>query len=215
MTPQIYPRFVLGLIVGLTMSGCQIEDESSLDHESLSATSQGLSLGAVLGHNVASGTTAGQTNAVTPVCATSTAGDMTYEWIAPSNGTFTFTTTGALTNFDTVLQIAEYASPGTILACNNDASTSTTRSTVTLSLASAARVLVEIDGYASLSGTYQLGITKNCPTSCTSPPRCHEPVGTCTVTGTCSYTPLCGLDEVCSRSGVCVPRCLTEPQFPC
>lgn len=200
-------------VVGLSLGSCGLAEEPNGGAE-LSEVASQLSLGSTLNHNAASGSTCGLANEVTPSCATSTASDMSFEWTAPSSGTFTFTTTGTGTNFNTVLQIANHSSPGTVLGCNNDANASTTKSTVSVALTSGTKVLVQLDGYASLCGNYQLGISKNCATSCTTPPPCHAPQGSCSITGTCLYASLCGADEVC-RTGRCVPRCTINPSFPC
>lgn len=40
---------------------------------------------------------------------------MSFQWTAPSSGTFTFSTAGS--SFDTVLVIADYNSPSSVLAC--------------------------------------------------------------------------------------------------
>jgi hypothetical protein len=209
---------VMAAAAAWSLLACQLDMEPAEGHlddlDDVESISQGLSLGTSLGHNLASGSTCGLNNGVTPRCAPSNASDMTYEWTAPSSGTFTFTTTGAGTNFNTVLQIADYFSPSTFLGCNDNASASTTKSTLSLSLTSGKKILVAIDGYMSLCGNYQLGITKNCTSSCTSPPPCSEPQGTCTVNGTCSYVSLCDSSEICS-GGECVPRCTIDPRFPC
>ncbi|MEZ4359175.1 MAG: hypothetical protein R3B48_03270 [Kofleriaceae bacterium] len=205
----------LRIAIAMGLAGCvATEDAPPLEEGSLSTAEQGLSLGSSLGNSVAVSGTCGQANAVTPTCASSTASDRTYEWTAPSTGTFTFTTTGPQTNYNSVLQIANHAPPYAALACNDDANPSTTKSTVALSLAASTKVLVQVDGYASLCGNFQLGITKNCTSACNTPPPCRAPVGTCTVYGVCSYENLCDASEVC-HLGECVPKCTIDPRFPC
>ena len=215
-TAKILP-IILACSIGTLLPACQLEMEpmeGDIEESDVESVSHALSLGAALGHSLASGSTCGLNNSVTPICAISTASDMTYEWTAPSAGTFTFTTTGSGTNFNTALQVASYTSPSTIVGCNDNVSSTNDRSSLSLSLSSGTKLLVEIDGHASLCGNYQLGITKNCTSSCNTPPPCHEPQGTCTVSGTCSYVPLCDASELC-RSGECIPRCLIDPRFPC
>lgn len=205
----------LQIALAIGLAGCvAAEDSPRLEEGSLSTAEQASILGTVLGTNVEVNSTEGKANVVTPTCASSTASDLTYVWTAPSSGTFTFTTTGSQTDYDTILQIADHTNPSTVLACNNDASSSTLSSTVALTLTASAKVFVQVDGYGTDSGNFQLGITKNCSSTCTTPPPCRAPVGTCTIYGVCSYESLCDASEVCHR-GECVSKCLLDPTFPC
>lgn len=151
------------LVCGLlALTGCGNVDDGLADDGAfgnLETMSQGLSLGSALGRPVATGSTCGLANAVTPSCTTSTASDMSYEWIAPSAGTFTFST--ANSSFDTVIVVADYYTPSSVLSCTNNV-LGTGGESVSLNLTSGRRLLVTVDGYASLCGPYQLSITKNC-----------------------------------------------------
>jgi hypothetical protein len=191
---------------GLLMIACGPVE--TFETEELGQVSQELSLGSTLAIPAAWGSTCGLNNGVTPTCAPSSASDMSYTWTAPSSGTFTFSTTGS--NFSTVLQVAPYGAPLSPLGCNSNGSSSS----LSLSLTAGQQLIITIDGYASLCGDYKLNISKNCTSSCTTPPPCRYSPGVCTVNGTCSYTSMCDSSEVCS-GGSCVPRCLIDPRYPC
>jgi hypothetical protein len=149
-----------GLMFALTGCG-NVDDGREAEGASgdLLTLSQGISLGSALGKPVYTSGTCGLANAVTPSCTTSTASDMSFEWIAPSAGTFTFSTVGS--NFDTVLVIADYYTPSSVLACAGSV-VGTGGESTSLNLSSGRQLLVTVDGYASLCGSFALNITKNC-----------------------------------------------------
>jgi len=111
-----------------------------------------------------------------------------------------------------VIVIADYYNPSSVLACAGSVY-GTGGESASLSLSSGQRLLVTVDGYASLCGSFKLNITKNCTSSCNTPPPCKTG-GTCSIDGKCVYENLCNLSEVCS-GGECVPRCLFDPRYPC
>jgi hypothetical protein len=122
------------------------------------------------GSPVATGSTTGLTNDISPTCAYSAAPDAEYMWTAPYTGTFNFTTAGS--SFDTVL-VVQNPFNSSVLGCNDD-SNGTLQSTVSLSLAAGTQVLVAIDGYASNTGSYKLNIS--------STPTC-TPLSYATISG--------------------------------
>lgn len=201
---------------GMTLLvACDSGDEIFDEIENIDNVSQALSLSSALGVPVAlpSGSptsTCGLNNGVTPACTSSSASDISYVWSAPSSGTFTFTTNNS--NFDTVLVITDYFNPSSVLACK-DNNRSAAGESVSLSLSSGQQVLITVDGYAALCGTYKLNITKNCTSSCNSTLPCRAP-GYCSISGTCVYENLCFAGEICS-GGECVPRCTIDPSYPC
>lgn len=187
-------RFVaMALFSGTTATlACGTVDETfdaDDGSEEVGTAHLALSLGSKLGAPIklpawTPTSTCGLNNGVTPSCATSSASDISFDWTAPSSGTFSFTTQGS--NFDTVLVIAPYSNPGSPLACANAVS-GTGGESVSLSLSSGQKLIVTVDGYASLCGTYKLNITKDCTGGCNSPPNCKSGPGTCSVSGTCVY----------------------------
>ncbi|NTX06671.1 fibrinogen-like YCDxxxxGGGW domain-containing protein [Myxococcus sp. CA040A] len=114
-------------------------------------------LGSVLGSPVATNNTCAALNEHTPACTTqTTAPDRAYYWTAPSTGMFTFTTTGA--TFDTVLLLLD-ASTHASLGCNDDASSTTFQSSVTVNLTAGTRVKIVVDGYSTRCGDFALNIS--------------------------------------------------------
>lgn len=201
------------------LSACQVTDEVERDAErdaavpSFSSVTQSLSLGSALGIPIstapAPSSTCGLNNGVSPGCGTSSASDISFEWIAPASGTYTFTTSGS--NFDTALVIAPYENPAQRLACRNAVS-GTGGESATLTLVGGRRLLITVDGYASLCGNYVLNISRACSGGCGST-DCVT--GTCLPTGTCSYTPKavgticndgndCTYGDSCNSGGSCI-----------
>lgn len=111
-------------------------------------------LGSALGSPVIMSSTCGAFNEHTPVCASSAAADHSYLWTAPYAGTFTFTTAGS--GYDTVLQLLDPASNAS-LGCNDDAN-GTLQSSVTASLSAWQQVTIDVDGYSSSCGNFNLNI---------------------------------------------------------
>lgn len=196
------------------MAACQISEEGERDGGpvTFSTVTQSFSLGSVLGVPISTSpaptSTCGLNNGVNPGCGTSNASDISFEWVAPSAGTYTFTTNGS--NFDTALVIAPYTSPSGRLACRNSV-LGTGGESATLTLTVGQRLLITIDGYASLCGNYQLNVTKACSAGCSST-ACST--ATCLPTGVCSYAPRpvgtscndgneCTHTDSCNASGSC------------
>jgi hypothetical protein len=191
--------------VGIVCGACQSAD--LVDPEDYEQSEQSLVLDSRLGTALVTRNTCGLSNNLSPRCVTSVAPDESHFWKAPSNGTYKFTVTSS--DFFNVLVVAPFSTPFMALGCAGGRTSSILR----LPLTAGQELQVTIDGENSLCGTYTLGITKECPTACDSPPPCRE-AGFCTVNGVCSYPPLCGSGEVC-QGGQCVPRCSRDPSFPC
>ncbi|WP_224366653.1 hypothetical protein [Hyalangium versicolor] len=139
------------------------------------------------GTAVGQGSTCGARNEVTPSCNSyGNASDFSFHWIAPYNGSFTFTTNGS--NYDTVLVVTDWNSSAT-LGCNDNAPGSGLASAVTVNLAVNQEVSVTVDGSGWACGRFQLninGVPLSCGACNTPPTPCHEPNGTCSGT-TCNY----------------------------
>jgi hypothetical protein len=150
------------LLAGL--GACMMPEEGEQEGDVLGSVEQATYLGnlfGALGSPVASGTTSGLTNDYTPTCIpTSTAPDGSFDWTAPSTGTFTFTTAGS--SFDTVLDIL--AATGGSLGCNDD-SNGNLQSSVTLNLSAGQQLRIVVDGFGSGSGLYRLNIEAAIPTT--------------------------------------------------
>ena len=110
-----------------------------------------------------------------------------------------------------MLVIAPFSTPFAPLAC---ASNGTPTASVDLALNAGDQVIVTIDGFAALCGNYQLSITRDCTSACTSPPACGVSPGTCSAAGQCVYTSKCEAGELC-RNNACVDQCLVNPHLPC
>ncbi|NTX39808.1 hypothetical protein HUA78_35765 [Myxococcus sp. CA033] len=104
---------------------------------------------------VAQGYTCGAADTFTPSCAYSVSPDATYAWTAPSTGLFTFTTAGS--DFDTVLEIVD-STTSQSLGCNDEANSSTSQSSLTLSLVAGQKITVKVEGYSVHCGNYALNI---------------------------------------------------------
>jgi hypothetical protein len=222
--------FAVLFLSGVTaMFACSAPEEAA-DDEEIGTARSALSLGSSLGVPVtlppgSPTSTCGLYNGVTPVCTSSNASDITLEWTAPSAGTYTFTTAGS--NFNTVLVLAPYGSPGNQVACANAVS-GTGGETVSRTVSAGEKLLVTIDGYASLCGTYKLNISKSCTGGCNSPPNCKSGPGTCSVNGTCVYNNApsgtscndgnaCTTGDVCNNKGQCggTPISCNNPPNSC
>lgn len=210
----------VSLLSTIAILGCDVGDGAKEDL-ALGTTAQSISLESALGAPVntssAPSSTCGLNNGVTPSCTTSTASDLSFGWQAPSAGTYTFTTSGS--NFDTVLVIAPYDNPSSLLACRNAVS-GTGGESQSLTLSTGQMLLITIDGYASLCGTYHLNITKNCTTPCNT--ACHT--GACSVDGqcvkssagtACDDSDACTINDTCNSTGSCVPGTNTCSQNYC
>ena len=91
--------------------------------------------------------TVGQLDQQDPGCVQSNAGDLSWEFTAPADGSYTFDTVGS--NFDTVL-FALDSCGGTELACNDD--TVGVRSEITVDLLAGETILVVVDGWSTSEG---------------------------------------------------------------
>lgn len=101
-----------------------------------------------------SGSTAGQPNAASGSCGGESAPDQAFEFTAPQDGEFTFSTDGS--DFDTVLYVLDGEDcTGPELACDDDGGDST-QSQVTVTLSEGQTVAVVVDGYDDSSGAFVL-----------------------------------------------------------
>ena len=81
---------------------------------------------------------------------------ITLRWVAPSSGTWTFSTSGS--SFDTILSLRENTCDGAEISCDDDVSTSELTSEVTTSVSAGDVVTIVIGGYEGDSGAYELAI---------------------------------------------------------
>jgi hypothetical protein len=115
-----------------------------------------LDLGSMVGVALASGTTVGAGDDVSPSCADSTSEDVSYRWTAPRTASFTFDTLDS--SFDTVLSVRAVDCSGVELDCNDDDFELLSR--VDLMLTMGTVVTVTVDGYDVEAGDYVLSITE-------------------------------------------------------
>lgn len=101
-----------------------------------------------------SGDTTAEDNGVAGSCGGLTSNDYSYTWIAPSDGTFLFSTAGSA--FDTVLYVSDGSCVGAELGCNDDAD-GTPQSTTFLPLTMGQEVVITVDG-SGAAGMYDLSI---------------------------------------------------------
>lgn len=109
------------------------------------------------GLDVAHGTTVGAPEVIAPSCGVSVAGDVTFLWTAPRDGTFTFDLQGS--DYDTVLSARDATCAGPELDCNDDAGTLQSR--IRLTLTSGAVVVLDVTGYDTDEGNFILSITES------------------------------------------------------
>ncbi|MDP2314796.1 MAG: hypothetical protein Q8P41_17965 [Pseudomonadota bacterium] len=114
------------------------------------------SIGSELG--VQGSTTAATTNLTSSVCTSDPEAAVTVRWIAPSSGTWTFSTDGS--DFDTILALYEETCDGAEIACNDDASDTYGPSEVSVYLAAGDVVAVGVGGYEGATGEYLLTISE-------------------------------------------------------
>ena len=112
-------------------------------------------LGSATGMAVASGTTVGAGDDTTPSCIFSTAPDVGFRWTAPSSGTFQFDLVG--TQFDAVISVIGVDCLGPELAC--DDAIGLGGDTVNVPLNAGDQVVINVDGFATQAGQFQLNIT--------------------------------------------------------
>ena len=101
------------------------------------------------------GSTRGAGNTTSPTCASSNADDVSFAFIAPQSGRYTFSTAGSA--YDTTLYLYS-GCRGREIACNDDAN-GTLQSQVTNTLPVGAVVIAVVDGYSSSSGNFQLSVS--------------------------------------------------------
>jgi hypothetical protein len=77
-------------------------------------------------------------------------------WVAPSTGTWTFSTSGS--DFDTILSLREADCTGTELTCDDDVGSSDLTSVATATLTEGDVVAIVIGGYEGAAGDYELSI---------------------------------------------------------
>lgn len=100
------------------------------------------------------GSTAGQPNATSGSCGGEQAPDQAFEFTAPQDGEFTFSTDGS--DFDTVLYVLDGDDcTGAELGCDDDGGDSI-QSRVTVTLNAGQTVAVVVDGYDDSSGAFVL-----------------------------------------------------------
>ncbi|MDP2307585.1 MAG: hypothetical protein Q8P18_16300 [Pseudomonadota bacterium] len=111
-------------------------------------------LGSTTGYAIATGSTSGGGDDLTPSCGVSYAEDIAYAWVAPYAGTWTFDLSASSMS-DSVLGL--YAADGSSLGCDDDSGTGYL-SLETVSLDAGQLVIIGIDGYADETGDYSLAI---------------------------------------------------------
>lgn len=94
-------------------------------------------------------------NLTSEICSTDPMSVVTLRWIAPSAGTWIFTTEGS--DFDTILALYEETCDGEELECNDD--TEGTTSQVSTYLAAGEVIAIAIGGYEGVTGEYLLTIS--------------------------------------------------------
>ncbi len=101
------------------------------------------------------GSTAGGGRDTNPSCATSTAADRAFAFVAPADGNYTFDTSGSA--YDTVLYMYSGCA-GQEVACNDDAG-GTLQSQVAGPVRAGQVVIVIVDGYGDSEGNFRLNIS--------------------------------------------------------
>jgi hypothetical protein len=77
-----------------------------------------------------------------------------YEFTAPADGTYTFSTSGS--SFDTILYLEVGSCGGATLSCNDDFGG--LQSQVQATLTAGETILVVVDGYNAASGSFTLSV---------------------------------------------------------
>ena len=121
-------------------------------------------LGSALGAAIVTGTTTGGTNDLAGSCGGSSAEDLAYTWTAPYDDTFTFSTDGS--SYDTVLVLGTGDCAGlTEIDCDDDDGAGN-QSLLTATLAAGDIVLVDIDGWSTSAGDFQLNVYPSSERDC-------------------------------------------------
>ena len=113
-------------------------------------------LAGMVGVDVTSGSTVGRGTHVTQSCNDGTAEDVTFRWVAPNAGTFTFDTLGS--SFDTVLSLHSMDC-GAEIACNDDAALSY-ESSIRLDVTAGQELVIAVGGFGGESGAFVLSISE-------------------------------------------------------
>lgn len=102
------------------------------------------------------GTTVGAEDGRSSACGSSYAPDRTYQFRAPTFGSYTFSTHGS--SFDTVL--SAWLPCGNLrIGCNDDLAADDPASSLTVTLATGQIALVTVDGYGQAAGDFRLAVT--------------------------------------------------------
>ncbi|MCB9506853.1 MAG: DUF4215 domain-containing protein [Myxococcales bacterium] len=194
--------------------------------------------GVPLGSAVASGNTCGigDTDGPASCGGTNTGGDYSVRFVAPSNGTYIFSTNNASRGFDTVLY-ARSSCGGTELDCDDD--TVATASELQLTMTAGQAVFIYVSGFNAACGTFALDVSRvpqcgnggidageacddgdaaggdGCSSTCAVEPgwTCATPGAACFTT--CGDGVVAGLEE-CDDGNVangdgCDSTCVVEP----
>lgn len=122
-------------------------------------------LGSALGEALASGTTVGAGNDLAGSCGGSSAEDVALTWTAPYDDTFTFSTDDS--SYDTILVVGTGDCTGlTEVDCNDDDGEGS-RSLVAATLSAGDVVLLDVDGYSTNSGAFQINVYASAERDCT------------------------------------------------
>lgn len=147
---------MVGSAIVSTLVGCVAANGA--DIEEVGTAEQAIyfdaDLGSITGTSIVQGNTCNQGNHFNPPCAFGSAADISYYWTAPTTGTYTFSTQGS--SYDTALQILDQNQLAT-LGCNDDAN-GTSQSSAILSLTAGQKITINVDGYGSECGAFQLSI---------------------------------------------------------
>jgi hypothetical protein len=100
------------------------------------------------------GNTSGGVDDTTPTCATSSAEDRAFAFVAPADGDYVFDTDGS--DYDTVLYLYD-ACGGAEIDCNDDAIGLQSR--VRARMTAGELVIIVVDGYSTNAGDFQLNVS--------------------------------------------------------
>ena len=112
-------------------------------------------LGSATGLDLATGTTVGATDDITPGC-TGGGADATLRWEAPADGTWVIDTLGS--DYDTVLTVLAGDCAGEEMICVDDSGGPQSRAAVSVTAGEV--LIIGVDGFAGQSGAYTLSITQ-------------------------------------------------------
>ncbi len=113
-------------------------------------------LGMMIGAAVGTADTTGGVNRRTGSCGGS-GPETTFEFTAPTTGTYTIDTAGSA--IDTTLYVLAASCLGAELACNDDDTTLSPQSSVTLDLGMGETVIIVVDGFGGAEGAITLNIS--------------------------------------------------------